>query len=75
MGLADPAVLVGRDLNILIALGREESRGSHFREDFPTRNDEEWDTNLVWGLYETGSNSKRVKYRQNTDLNTQFIDM
>lgn len=47
MGLADPAVLVGRDLKILIALGREESRGSHFREDFPTRNDEEWDTNLM----------------------------
>ena len=41
MGLADPAVLVGRDLKILIALGREESRESHFREDFPTRNDQE----------------------------------
>ena len=25
------------------ALWREESRGGHFRTDFPTRNDEEWD--------------------------------
>jgi len=75
MGLADPAVLVGRDQKILIALGREESRGSHFREDFRTRNDEEWDTNLMWGLSETGSNSKRVKYRQNPDLDTQFVAM
>ena len=25
------------------ALWREESRGGHFRTDFPTRNDEQWD--------------------------------
>jgi len=24
------------------ALGREESRGAHFRKDFPKRNDQEW---------------------------------
>jgi succinate dehydrogenase/fumarate reductase flavoprotein subunit len=74
MGLADPAVLVGRDQKILIAICREKSRGSHFREDFPTRNDDEWDTNLMWDLSETGLNSKRVKYRQSPDLNTQFVD-
>ena len=56
------------------ALAREESRGSHFREDFPTRNDDEWDTNLMWDLSETELTSKRVKYRQDPDLDTQFVN-
>ncbi len=30
------------------ALMRTESRGSHFREDFPRRNDREWVKNIVW---------------------------
>jgi succinate dehydrogenase / fumarate reductase flavoprotein subunit len=30
------------------ALNREESRGAHFREDFPDRNDESW---LVHSLF------------------------
>jgi len=29
----------------------------------------------MWALSETGSNRKRVKYRQNPDLDTQFVDM
>lgn len=30
------------------ALMRTESRGSHYREDFPRRNDREWVKNIVW---------------------------
>jgi len=30
------------------ALMRTESRGSHYREDFPRRNDREWLKNIVW---------------------------
>ena len=30
------------ELMARVALMRTESRGSHFREDFPERNDEEW---------------------------------
>jgi fumarate reductase (CoM/CoB) subunit A len=32
------------------ALMRNESRGSHFREDYPTRNDREWLKNIVFSL-------------------------
>jgi succinate dehydrogenase/fumarate reductase flavoprotein subunit len=35
------------------ALGRRESRGVHFRRDYPERNDEEWKKNIV--LKRTGS--------------------
>lgn len=30
------------------ALARTESRGSHFREDFPTRDDAQWNVNIVF---------------------------
>ena len=32
---------------ILVALHREESRGAHFREDFPRRNDEKFLTHTL----------------------------
>ncbi len=41
------------------ALWREESRGGHFRDDFPNRNDEQWDKHSIQKLgNEIGSSEK-----------------
>jgi len=39
------------------ALEREESRGTHFRRDFPVRNDESWRVRIV---HRRGQDSERV---------------
>jgi succinate dehydrogenase / fumarate reductase flavoprotein subunit len=36
------------EMSTRAALKRKESRGSHYREDFPKRNDEEWLKNIVF---------------------------
>ena len=43
------------------ALLREETRGSHWREDFPERNDERWRVRLVSSLDERGKLKTRVE--------------
>ena len=37
-------------LMALAALMRQESRGSHYREDFPEQDDENWSTNIIFRL-------------------------
>jgi L-aspartate oxidase len=36
---------------VAAALAREESRGSHFRSDFPDRDDARWRARIVWSLH------------------------
>jgi succinate dehydrogenase / fumarate reductase flavoprotein subunit len=43
------------------ALARTESRGAHFREDFPNRNDEEFFKHTL--VYSTGENQTRIDYK------------
>ena len=43
-----PFRLTLEEMSTLAALKRTESRGSHYREDFPKRNDEEWLKNIVF---------------------------
>jgi succinate dehydrogenase/fumarate reductase flavoprotein subunit len=39
--------LLVADLMALAALTREESRGSHFREDYPEQDDDSWRVNVL----------------------------
>jgi L-aspartate oxidase len=41
-------LLVNAALVVNAAIVREESRGTHFRRDFPERDDERWRAHLVW---------------------------
>jgi succinate dehydrogenase/fumarate reductase flavoprotein subunit len=43
-----PFRLALEEMSTRAALMREESRGSHFREDYPRRNDREWLKNIVF---------------------------
>ena len=43
------------------ALARKESRGSHYRSDFPIRNDDEWLTN-IFVYRENGSTKVRKEW-------------
>lgn len=45
MAIETRNMIENAELNLLASLYRKESRGSHFREDYPERNDKEW---LCW---------------------------
>lgn len=60
------------DLMAAAALHRTESRGSHYREDFPDKSDEKWDHNVFWSRDLNGeSQSIERRYRQDPNESTQ----
>jgi L-aspartate oxidase len=44
------------------ALWREESRGGHFRDDFPSRNDEHWDKHSIQKLGSEIGSSEKINF-------------
>lgn len=60
------------DLMAKAALHRTESRGSHYREDFPERSDEDWNLNVFWSADADGEAIPSAgNYRQNADDSEQ----
>ena len=43
------------------ALLREETRGSHWREDFPERDDDDWRVRLITRVDDSGQLSTRME--------------
>lgn len=50
-------MLLNAEMKLRANLLRTESRGNHFRQDFPTRNDREW---LAWVLVNKDENGKMI---------------
>ena len=54
--------LVACEAIIRSALMRQESRGAHFRSDFPNKNDEKWKVNIICSLKKKGRRDKMNLY-------------
>ena len=54
------------------ALLRQESRGSHFREDHPERDDRRWLVNILWTLAEGELVPSFGRYRQDPASSVQL---
>jgi L-aspartate oxidase len=64
--LETDSLLFTADLMAMAAQHRTESRGSHYREDFPGRSDEEWKHNVFWKMGPDGQPQPTAgRYRQN----------
>ena len=50
-------LVLNAEMKLRASLMRTESRGSHYRQDYPARNDKEW---LAWILIKQDSNGKMV---------------
>ena len=60
------------DLMAKAALHRTESRGSHYREDFPDRSDKDWGHNVFWSMDDSGEAQPTAgHYRQDPNESTQ----
>jgi succinate dehydrogenase/fumarate reductase flavoprotein subunit len=68
-------LLLTAELMARAALAREESRGSHYREDFPERDDGRWLVNLFWRQERDEPVARRARYRQDPDAPRQVEEL
>ena len=54
-------MVMNAEMKLRASLFRTESRGTHYREDYPARNDEEW---LAWVLLERGPDGQMVATKE-----------
>lgn len=54
---------------------RKESRGSHFRSDYPERDDEGWDASIFWSSRDGTLLAQSGRYRQDPDADEQVEDV
>ena len=70
-------LVLNAEMKLRASLMRTESRGSHYRQDFPVRNDKDW---LAWILIKQDSNGKMVLTKKLVpeswvgDLNAPYIE-
>ena len=76
-----PSIYVLETENLLLtaeimaraALLREESRGSHFREDFPRQDDARWLVNILWRSRAGEPEPTLARYRQDPASSIQIV--
>jgi succinate dehydrogenase/fumarate reductase flavoprotein subunit len=66
-------LLLTAELMARAALLREESRGSHFREDFPARDDGRWLVNIFWRSRGGEPEPVLARYRQEPTVPVQVV--
>lgn len=64
-------LLVTAEVMARAALHRTESRGSHFREDYPERDDRRWRASVFWKLDDGRLVPEIARYRQDPNASVQ----
>jgi fumarate reductase (CoM/CoB) subunit A len=65
-------LLLTAEMMARAALAREESRGSHFREDFPRQDDARWLVNVLWRSRGGEPAATLARYRQDPESPVQL---
>jgi succinate dehydrogenase/fumarate reductase flavoprotein subunit len=66
-------LLLTAEIMARAALLREESRGSHFREDFPAQDDDRWLVNILWRSRAGEPAPTLARYRQEPAATAQIV--
>lgn len=71
--LETESLLLTAEVMVRAALMRTESRGSHYREDYPEQNDRQWLINIFWKLEDGTLVPTLARYRQDPHSPVQVV--